>query len=224
MHVLWRGGGLHLNQPPTAFRQPLQHIGPHQHMLMLKRGLEERWPRPEVKETPRLRQRLRHMLMIMGDQMPTGIPPTSQLAHFMAGVEDQLQGLADGRGQIAGMEVVPEAEVALVAGEVGGLGEAGVERSSRSCVRRRSATWRARRTHGLVNFRLRPLLSSFLSSSHRVILRSLSQRGSSNQCLGFPPALIQQGHFSALILFLSLGSVGDIRTKWALRPRCRSVS
>ena len=66
------------------------------------------------------------MLMIMGDQVPTGIPLTGQLAYFVACVEDILQGFIGGCGKMAGVEVMPQTQMALFAGKVGGFGEAGL--------------------------------------------------------------------------------------------------
>ena len=54
--------------------------------------------------------------MVMGDQMSAGMPPAGQLAYFVAGVEDVLQGLIGGSGKMAGVEVMPQAQMALFAG------------------------------------------------------------------------------------------------------------
>ena len=116
VNVLGSGGGLHLHQSPTAVGQPFQHVVPNQHVLVLERTLEDGRRHAGVDDPPRLRQRLRHVLMVMGDQVPTGIPPTGQLAYFMAGVEDELQRLVDWRSQLAGVEVPPQPQMALAAG------------------------------------------------------------------------------------------------------------
>ena len=65
---------------------------------MLKRSFKERWDGTRIHDPPRLLQRLRHMLIVMGDQTPTRIPPAGQLAYFVAGVEDVSQGLIGGSG------------------------------------------------------------------------------------------------------------------------------
>ena len=115
MDVTGIENGLHLHQPPTPVRQPFQHIGPSKHVLMLERRLEEHRHHAGIKDTPRLRQRLRHMAMVMGDQVPIGIAAAGQFAYFMADVEGELLGLADRRCQMAGVEVPPQAQMALTA-------------------------------------------------------------------------------------------------------------
>ena len=56
------------------------------------------------------------MLVTVRDQMPAGIAPAGKLAYFMAGVEDELQGLVGRGGQMTGVEVMPQAQMALLAG------------------------------------------------------------------------------------------------------------
>ena len=97
-------------------RQALKHIGADQDMLMLKRGLKKRWRRARINDPPRLLQRLRHMLVNVRDQMPAGIAPAGKLAYFMAGVEDKPQGLIGGSSKMAGVEVMPRAQIKLLAG------------------------------------------------------------------------------------------------------------
>ena len=43
-----------------------------------------------------------------------------------SGIEDELEGLVGRGGELAGVEVMPQAQVALVAGYVGEFGEAGM--------------------------------------------------------------------------------------------------
>ena len=69
-----------------------------------------------IHDPPRLLQRLRHMLVVIGDQVPAGIPPAGPLTYFVVGVEDVLQGLIGGSGKMAGVEVMPQAQMALLAG------------------------------------------------------------------------------------------------------------
>ena len=84
-------------------------------MLMLERRLEDRRRRAGIHDAPRLLQRLGHMLMVVRDEMPARIPLPRDLAYFMAGIEDELLRLVGGRGQMAGVEVVPQSQVALAA-------------------------------------------------------------------------------------------------------------
>ena len=53
-----------------------------------------------IDDLPGLFQRLLLMLVIVRDQMPTGIAPTGKLAYFVAGVEDELLGLIRRGGEI----------------------------------------------------------------------------------------------------------------------------
>ena len=83
---------------------------------MLKGPLKERRRGVRPNDPLRFRQRLRHMLMVVRNQMPAGMALTGELTHLMPRVKDELQRLAVGSGQVAGVEVVPQAQVALLAG------------------------------------------------------------------------------------------------------------
>ena len=65
---------------------------------MLKGRLKERRRGVRRNDLLRFRQRLRHMLMVVYNQMPAGIALTGELAHLMPSVEDELQRLAVGSG------------------------------------------------------------------------------------------------------------------------------
>ena len=98
-------------------------------MFMLERGLEKRWRRARIDDLPGLPQRFPLMLVIVRDQMPAGIAPAGKLAYFMAGFEDEFEGLIGGGGKIAGVEVAPKVQMALLAFQVGGLGGRGLSRA-----------------------------------------------------------------------------------------------
>ena len=95
-------------------RRALKHIGADQDML--KHGLKKRRCRARINDAPRLLQRLRHMFVIVRDQMSIGIVSAGKLAYFMAGIEDELRDVIDRGGKMAGVEVVPKAQMALLAG------------------------------------------------------------------------------------------------------------
>ena len=58
-------------------------------MLLLEDSLKERRCRAYINDSPRFFERL-HMLMIVRDQISTGIAPAGKLAYFVASVEDEL--------------------------------------------------------------------------------------------------------------------------------------
>ena len=96
--VLEIDGGLDLHQPPTALRQPLQHIRAGEDMPMLKGRFKERRRGVRLNEPLRFRQRFCYMVVVVGNQVTAGIAPASQIAHLVPGVEDELQRLADRGG------------------------------------------------------------------------------------------------------------------------------
>ena len=81
------------------------------------------------------------MPIVLRDEVSAGVTTAGDLADFVPGIEDRLKSVVDIRGKVGGMGVVPEPQVALVAGQVARLREGRFDRLPRTA-------WisRARRT------------------------------------------------------------------------------
>ena len=118
-------GGFHFHQPPTTFRQPFEHIGPHGNTLVLKCCFEQRRHPVVADQAPSLVDRLVEVPVILRDQLTIGIARARELPDFVTGVEDELRDLVDDWREIPLAGVEPEAEVTLRSVDESGLGEAG---------------------------------------------------------------------------------------------------
>ena len=114
--ILQPGGGLDLDQPPAAARQALDDVRTGEQALMHEGCLEQGGSRAFLEDFTRLRERVRNMPVILGNEVPARVPLAGQLADFVAGSEDRLECVAGLGGQIPRMVVVPEPQVALGAG------------------------------------------------------------------------------------------------------------
>ena len=123
--VLQPGGGLDLDQPPSAVRQALDHVGAGEQALMNEGCLEQGGGGVFLDDLARLRQRVGDMPVILGDEVTVRVTLAGQLADFVPGLEDRLERVIRLGGQIPRVVVVPEPEMALGAGEEAGLGESG---------------------------------------------------------------------------------------------------
>ena len=111
--LLELGGGFDLDQPPTAPRQPFEHIDANQHPLMPERRLEQRRRRPGRQNPARLLKRLSDMAVIVRHQVPTRIPLASQLPHLVPRVEHRLQRIVRFASQVTVIGLIPEPQMAL---------------------------------------------------------------------------------------------------------------
>ena len=107
------GGGLDLDQPPAALRQPFEHIDANQHPLMPERRLKQRRGRPGLQNPARFLKRLGDMAVIVRNQVPARKPLASQLAHFVPGVEHRLQRIVRFASQVTVIDLIPEPQMAL---------------------------------------------------------------------------------------------------------------
>ena len=108
--------GLDLDQPPTTTRQALDHVCPDQYPSVNERRLEQGWSVAPRNDFLRLFQSFRHMPIVLRDEVSAGVMTAGDLADFVPGIEDRLKGIVDLGGKIGCMGVVPEPQVALVAG------------------------------------------------------------------------------------------------------------
>ena len=114
--ILEACSGLDLDQPPTAARQALDHVRPDQYPSVDERRLEQGRNSIHRNDLPRLFQSFRHMPIVLRDEVSAGVMTAGDLADFVPGIEDRLKGIVDLGGKIGCMGVVPEPQVALVAG------------------------------------------------------------------------------------------------------------
>ena len=116
--------GFDFTQSPAARRQLLQDVGPDKYILVAKGRLKECRRRSRPEDLASFLQRLADMPMVVPDRVAAGISFAREHAHFVAGIEYRLQAIFRRRCQVTFVTVVPEPQVALIAGKVARLGKA----------------------------------------------------------------------------------------------------
>ena len=123
--VLEPGGGFDFTQPPAAAGQTFEDVDPDKYALVPEGGLEERRRRSRPEDLASFLDRLADMPIVVPDRMPARMALAREFADLVAGIEYRLKGIVGRWRQVTLVTVVPEPEVALIAGKVTGFGEAG---------------------------------------------------------------------------------------------------
>ena len=121
--LLHAGGGLHLDEPPAVAGRASEHVHAHEHVVVAKRGFEDRGHRGIAHERRGAVQRLVQALApgLQGHAAREGL--LGALAHLVPLGEEELEPGAGGGGQRGGGELEIEALVALQPRHDAGLGQ-----------------------------------------------------------------------------------------------------
>ena len=92
---------------------------------MLEGRFEQRGRGARVDDLAGLLKRRRDVPVVVCDPMATGKAPARGLADLVSGIEDRLEDIVGGGGELGREGVVPQAKRALGPGEVARLGESG---------------------------------------------------------------------------------------------------